>query len=108
MQHSKYFIEGIQSAHNASVRACRYNKNDNRLEWFKGYDSVDKSFAVFKVMYSPGEIKDNDLDPQYVGSLSQCNDRIMTLKQSDRQSIFVVYDMIKGTPYKEVTALNYK
>lgn len=36
MQQTKYFIEGNAAAHAGQIRACRYNKEENRREWFAG------------------------------------------------------------------------
>lgn len=108
MQQTKYFIEGVTAAHAGSVRACRYNKEGNRLEWFAGFDSVDRGHAVFKILPGPGPVSLGDLDPVYVGSVKQCQDRAVTLQQADRAGRYVIYSAKTGKPYQEETKLNFK
>lgn len=108
MQHTKYFIEGIDAAHAGSVRACRYNKEENRREWFAGFDSVDRSFAVVKILPGPGAVTLANLDPVYIGDAKQCQDRAVTLQQADRNGQFVIYNLVTGKPHQEETKLNYK
>jgi len=90
------------------IRACRYNKEENRREWFAGFDSVDRGYAVFKILPGPGAVKLADLDPVYIGGVKQCQDRAVTLQQADRAGRYVIYDMATGKPYQESTKLNYK
>lgn len=99
MQHTKYFIEGQEAAHNGSIRVCRYNSDVNQGEWLAGYDSVSRNYAVFKILPSPGPVTIADLDPAYVGNLSQCEAKAVTLKNKDRQGNYVVYNLIEGKPY---------
>lgn len=108
MQQTKYFIEGTAAAHAGSVRACRYNKEANRLQWFAGFDSVDRAHALFKILPGVGPVTLVDLDPVYIGSVKQCQDRAVTLQQADRAGRYVVYDMARGKPYQEHTKLNFK
>lgn len=108
MQQSKYFIEGTAAAHAGSVRACRYNKEENRAAWLAGFDSVDRGYALFKILPGVGPVTLADLDPVYIGGVNQCQDRAVTLQQADRAGRFVVYDMATGKPYQEETKLNYK
>jgi len=95
-------------AHGGSVRACRYNKEVNRLEWFAGFDSVDRDYALFKILPGAGQVTLADLDPAYIGSVKQCQDRAITLRLTDPSGRYVVYDMATGKPYREETKLNYK
>lgn len=108
MQHTKYFIEGMESAHAGSVRACRYNKEDNRAEWFAGFDSVDRDFALFKVLPGAGAVTLADLDPVYIGAVKQCQDRALTLQQADRAGRYVVYNLATGKPHQDSTKLDFK
>lgn len=108
MQHSKYFIEGMAAAHNGSIRVTRYQRPENVEQWLAGYDSVDPSHALFKILPGVGEIGMNDLDPVYLGTAKECSDRLVTIKQTDRTGNYVVYDMATGKPYQEETKLNYK
>lgn len=108
MQHTKYFIEGMNAAHAGSVRACRYNKEVNQVEWLSGYDSIDRNFALFKILPSPGPVRLSDLDPVYIGGVKQCQDRAVTLQQADRNGSYVVYNLETGKPYQESTKLNFK
>lgn len=108
MQQTKYFIEGTAAAHAGQIRACRYNKEENRREWFAGFDSVDRGYAVFKILPGVGAVKLSDLDPVYIGGVKQCEDRAVTLQQADRAGRYVIYDMTTGKPYQESTKLNYK
>lgn len=108
MQHTKYFIEGMDSAHAGQCRACRYNKEENRREWLAGFDSVDRGYAVFRVSPGSGAVKLSDLDPVYIGGVQQCQDRAVTLQQLDRAGHYVIYDIATGKPYQEETKLNYK
>lgn len=107
MQQTKYFIEGQTAAHAGAVRACRYKITANILEWFAGWDSVDRGYVVFKIL--PGYAGSVEgLDPVYVGSAKQCQDRAVTLQQADRAGRFVVYSASTGKPYQEETKLNFK
>lgn len=106
MQQTKYFIEGNAAAHAGQIRACRYNKEENRREWFAGFDSADRDFAVFKILPGPGAVK--LADPVYIGGVKQCQDRAVTLQQADRAGQYVIYDVATGKPYQESTKLNYK
>lgn len=108
MQHTKYFIEGKQAAHGGQVRACRYKVAANIREWLAGWDSVDRSYAVFKILPGVGVIKLADLDPVYIGGVKQCQDRAVTLQQADRAGQYVIYDLTTGKPYQEETKLNFK
>lgn len=108
MQHTKYFIEGIAAAHAGQIRAPRYRVEANRLEWFAGFDSVDRGYAVFKILPDPGPVSLGDLDPVYVGSVKQCQDRAVTLQQADRAGRYVIYSAKTGKPYQEETKLNFK
>lgn len=103
MQQTKYFIEGNAAAHAGSIRACRYNKEDNRREWFAGFESVGRDYVVFNVTRAPGgdKINPSDLDPVYVGNLTQCQDRAATLQQSDRTGFYAIYDYVTGQPYQD-------
>lgn len=108
MQQTKYFIEGIAAAHAGQIRAPRYRVEANRLEWLAGYDSVDRGYAVFKILPGPGAVTLADLDPAYVGSVKQCQDRAVTLQQADRAGAYVIYSLDTGKPYQEETKLTYK
>lgn len=108
MQQTKYFIEGMTAAHNGSIRVTRYQRPENIEQWLAGYDSVERSHALFKILPGAGEIKMNDLDPVFLGTAKQCTDRLVTIKQADRTGHYVIYDMSTGNPYQESTKLNYK
>lgn len=101
MQQTKYYIEGMQAAHNAQIRACRYQKENNRDEWFKGFDSVDKAYSVCKISL-------NEALPVFVGNLNQCSDKALMLQSKDRGGCYVVYDNKTHKPYSESTRLEYK
>ncbi|ARB11599.1 hypothetical protein CB7_125 [Pectobacterium phage vB_PatM_CB7] len=108
MQHTKYFVEGIAAAHAGSIRATRYKVAANVLGWFAGFDSVDRSYAVFKILPGVGRVTLSDLDPVYVGSLKQCQDRALSLQQADRAGRFVIYDHVTGKPYQDPHENNSK
>ncbi|AEZ66246.1 hypothetical protein EXT67_20580 [Pectobacterium atrosepticum] len=109
MQHTKYFVEGIAAAHAGSIRATRYKVAANVLEWFAGFDSVDRSYAVFKILPGVGRVTLSDLDPVYVGSLKQCQDRAFSIQQADRSGAYVIYDLSTGKPYQATEEkLTYK
>lgn len=103
MQVSKYFQEGIQAAHQGAARFCRYKLESNILDFYKGYDSVCRSHQVMRFNSDPrGKSKQTYQDSPdlvYVGTLAQCEDKAVTLKQADRAGFFVVYSA-EGKPYQ--------
>lgn len=99
MKHTKYYIEGEQAAHSGNIRACRYNKEENRKEWFLGFDSVIREFVVFLVI--PLGNSGADYSPVYVGRLADCLDKCTTLRNNDRKNLYVVYNFATKKEYTD-------
>lgn len=102
MLRSKYYQEGQDSAHKGYARAPRYPQREKAVEFLAGYDSVIKTHMVIRFESNPlGKSYYSYTTPPdiaYVGTLEQCEDKAITLKQSDRKSFYAVYD-INGKPY---------
>ncbi|QUL77390.1 hypothetical protein [Escherichia phage UPEC06] len=100
---TKYFIEGQQAAQQGYSRVTRYKKEENKVEFFKGYDSVNRDAMVLRFESDPvgKPVTSYQASPQivYVGTVKECNDKLITLKQSDRAGYFVVYTA-DGKPYQ--------
>ncbi|QYC52632.1 hypothetical protein [Salmonella phage SSBI34] len=95
MQQTKYYIEGVQAAHNGAGRFCRYRKPENVEQWEAGYDSVERSHMVIRFNSKPTgkplTAYQERPDPVYMGTLRQCQDRAVSLSIADRLAYFEVY-----------------
>lgn len=102
MLRSKYYQEGQESAHKGYARAPRYPQKEKAVEFLAGYDSIDRSHQVIRFASNPiGKSKSyfqSLPDVVYIGTLKQCEDKAITLKQSDRKSFYAVYTA-NGKPY---------
>jgi hypothetical protein len=102
-QQTKYFIEGVQAAASGLGPVSRYKKPENIAEFMKGYESVSRDAMVLRFESNPvGKSKNSYSeapDVVYVGTVKQCNDRLVMLQQKDRSGFFKVYTN-DGKPYE--------